>query len=267
MKDFATRTVMASPQSKPVIIAHRGYSAKAPENTLAAFIAAERAGCTWVELDIQLSADQEIIVLHDTSLGRTSDGSGAAKRCSLAELRHLDAGSWFSEEFRGEGIPTLENVFETLDPSTNIDIEIKPAAGGVSRDVLAARLSSLCERYNRKLNVMITSFSTDVLSNVHAHAPDLPLGVLQNRNISIRSLLKTMKRLEAKWYARNVVGVSAGLVQTLQDEGVSVGVFTANSIRSVRHAIGCGVDYIITDDPVWAKTYLEGITSGRQSRS
>jgi len=112
----------------PLIIAHRGYSEKYPENTLVAFQSALDGNADMIELDITLSRDREIAVIHDDTLERTTNGSGEVADYGLNELKALDAGSWFDERFSGERIPTLEEVFDLVKGRTWINIEIKVSA-------------------------------------------------------------------------------------------------------------------------------------------
>src|SRR5690242_19186833 len=95
----------------PLVFAHRGASAYAPENTLAAFELARRQGAPAIEFDAKLSSDGRVVIIHDQTLERTTDGAGRVRDLSLAALRELDAGSWLSAQFRGEKIPTLDEVF------------------------------------------------------------------------------------------------------------------------------------------------------------
>src|SRR5512139_1857475 len=111
--------------SQPIIFAHRGASAHAPENTLAAFELALAQQADAIELDVKLSADGRVIVIHDSTVDRTTDGHGKVKDMSLADLKALDAGSFFSSEFAGEKIPTLDEVFEAVGRRTFINIELK----------------------------------------------------------------------------------------------------------------------------------------------
>src|SRR3990172_9877913 len=94
----------------PVVIAHRGASGSCPENTLAAFRRAAALGADMIELDVQLTRDGEVVVIHDWTLDRTTSGTGPVRACSLAELRRLDAGAWFDAAFAGERVPTLGEV-------------------------------------------------------------------------------------------------------------------------------------------------------------
>ncbi|HWL13328.1 MAG TPA: glycerophosphodiester phosphodiesterase family protein, partial [Ureibacillus sp.] len=108
------------------IFAHRGYSAKYPENTIAAFQAAANLPIDGVEFDVHLTKDQQVVVIHDESVNRTSNGIGYVKDMRLKELRELDFGSWFSEEFQGERIPTLEEVLKVFHGTDlRVNIELK----------------------------------------------------------------------------------------------------------------------------------------------
>ena len=123
------------------IIAHRGASAAAPENTLASFKEAVRVGADMIELDVRLSREGAVMVFHDPDLSRTTDGDGPVEKRRLAELRALDAGSWFSENFKGEGIPILEEVIRTIFSSRiELCIEIKIDPGREDRK--STRLNS-----------------------------------------------------------------------------------------------------------------------------
>ena len=108
------------------IIAHRGASGEAPENTIAAMKLALEGGALMVEIDIQTTADDEMVVFHDNVLGRTTDGSGKINNTSLDDLRKLDAGSWFDTKYKGELVPTLDEVLDVIDKQCYLNIEIKP---------------------------------------------------------------------------------------------------------------------------------------------
>lgn len=110
--------------SRPILLGHRGAKNYAPENTLAAFTLALEQGADGVELDAKLSADGVVVVHHDAMLDRTTDGKGPLARHTFAQLRELDAGSFFSEKFRGEKIPTLEEVFETVGKRAVVNVEL-----------------------------------------------------------------------------------------------------------------------------------------------
>ena len=111
---------------RPLIAAHRGFSAQYPENTMASFEAAVQAGAHMIELDVTLSRDEEVVVIHDDTVDRTSDGSGPVRAFTLRELKQLDAGRWFQPRFSGEKIPALKEVLAAFKDRIWINIEIKP---------------------------------------------------------------------------------------------------------------------------------------------
>src|SRR5512136_1224893 len=111
------------PHDRPLNIGHRGASAAAPQNTLAAFRKAMELGADGVELDVQLSADGAVVVIHDFTVDKATDGTGRVAAKTLAELKALDAGSRFSPQFAGERIPTLAEVFEAIDGKLLVNVE------------------------------------------------------------------------------------------------------------------------------------------------
>ncbi|HMD14677.1 MAG TPA: glycerophosphodiester phosphodiesterase family protein, partial [Bacteroidota bacterium] len=150
----------------PLIIAHRGSSAVAPENTLAAFKQAIRDRADAVELDIQLTSDGEVVVFHDRRLERTTDGKGLLQNHSLQELRALSAGAWFSPGFSSETIPTLQEVFDLIQGTIGINIEIKAERGFHSSYDLADRCCHLITANNLQHRVLVSSFSGSVIKRV-----------------------------------------------------------------------------------------------------
>ena len=112
--------------NRPWVVAHRGYSGLYPENTASAFEAAIGAGADMIELDVCLTKDRIPVVIHDQTLERTTDGHGLVSEFTLSELKKLDAGSWFSPKFKGESIPTLEEILLQIRGKISVNIEIKP---------------------------------------------------------------------------------------------------------------------------------------------
>src|SRR5258707_9016841 len=124
-----------------LIIAHRGASGNAPENTMAAFRKAVALGATFIETDLQLSRDARFVAIHDATVNRTTNGQGAVHDMTLAELRKLDAGSWFGSEFAGERIPTLEEIFEFSKKNDVVFyLEIKPGGSWGGEHALVGAL-------------------------------------------------------------------------------------------------------------------------------
>ena len=242
----------------PLVFAHRGASAHAPENTLAAFELALAHGANGVELDVKLSADGEVVVIHDATIDRTTGEKGHVSKLTLAALRELDAGSFFSEEFRGEKIPTLAEVFETIGRRTLINVELTNYA--TPRDGLANKVCDLVKRFGLEERILFSSFLSSNLKRTRGLLPDVPRGLL--------ALGGWMG-----WWARSF-GFNFGDYQALHPnlEDVSprqvarvhrlkrrVLVWTVNTSDDMRRLISWGVDGIFTDEPKLAtEVFAEG---------
>ena len=161
---------------QPIIFAHRGASAHAPENTLAAFELALAQGADGIELDVKLSRDGHVIVIHDPAVKRTTGAAGRVRDLALSDLQALDAGSFFSDQFRGEKIPTLEQVFEALGKRTFINVELTNYT--TPRDHLVESVCMLVKRFALQKRVMFSSFFASNFLKARAYLPDVPCGLL-----------------------------------------------------------------------------------------
>lgn len=162
----------------PKVIAHRGASGYAPENTFAAMKKAHELGATWVEFDVMLTKDGEAVVIHDEDLQRTTNGRGKVSDYTLAELEKLDAGSWFAPEFSGERIPELAKMLDYLQQlHIGINLEIKPTPG---QEVATAKKIAdiLASHWLAGLPLLISSFSLATLEAFKKLAPNYPIGLL-----------------------------------------------------------------------------------------
>lgn len=162
---------------RPLIFAHRGAAGDAPENTLAAFQLAVAQGAHGIELDAKLSADGEVIVFHDPTLDRTTDGHGRVADMRFAALRELDAGSSFSDSFRGEKIPTLAEVFETIGKRAFINVELSNYYTRFDYQ-LAEKACALVKRFGLQGNVVFSSFLPPNLARTRSLLPEVPRGLL-----------------------------------------------------------------------------------------
>jgi glycerophosphoryl diester phosphodiesterase len=234
----------------PIVIAHRGYRRRFPENTLAAFRAANTAGAEMIELDVTLSRDGVPVVIHDDSLQRTTSGHGLVARCSVAELQALDAGSWFGDAFAGERIPTLVEVLSMRDRPPLVNVEIKPPGEPPQavRAVLAAVISAL-RQTDTMAAVLISSFDPRVLAQCAALPPPRPaIGVLTSPAPD-EALLERCRRLGAFSCHPNQRHLEPQHVRRLKTLGVRVYPYTVNEPARIRQLLAMGVDGIITDDP------------------
>ncbi len=233
---------------RPLNIAHRGASHAAPPNTLSAFLKAAELGADGVEFDVQRSADGVPVVIHDFSVDRTTDGTGAVSSMTLAELKELDAGSTFDPSYAGEPIPTLAEVLEAVGSRLLLNIELKSTAiraTGSSRAVVGL----LSARGTRALT-LISSFNAFSLRRAKRLAPDIPVGLLYASDLPLplrRAWLAPFVRPEARHPEHTMV--DAGYVAWARGRGKLVNTWTVDERVEMRRLIGLGVDGIITNRP------------------
>jgi glycerophosphoryl diester phosphodiesterase len=158
---------------RPLIIAHRGASGVAPENTIPAIDSAISAGADFIEIDVRMSKDGAVVVMHDETADRTTNGKGKISELTLAEILSLDAGSWFGEEFRGTKVPLLEEVVAYLNGRTKLLIEIKKngnQSAGIEEAVIG-----IIRKYSAESWCEVQSFNDEVLKIMHTKAPEIGL--------------------------------------------------------------------------------------------
>jgi glycerophosphoryl diester phosphodiesterase len=226
-------------------IAHRGASGRAPENTHAAFAAALALGADAIELDCQLSADGELVVIHDETLERTTDGSGAVGDRTAAELARLDAGSWFDPAYRGERIPRLADVLEQVRDRVTLNVEIKSA-----RDLgrIESKLAALVTEARATAWVVFSSFHWEMIRNMRAAAPWARLGVLCDEDPRPRGIALALE-LGAEAIVPGRRWVDRRVVEEAHDRGLDVWVWTVNEPGEMRRLIALGVDALFSDWP------------------
>nr|MBN1229897.1 glycerophosphodiester phosphodiesterase [Anaerolineae bacterium] len=234
--------------------AHRGARMQAPENTLEAFFGAAAAGADGVELDVQLTADGSPVVIHDLSVARTTNGAGRVADLSLAELKELDAGSWFSPAFTGAIIPTLDEVFEAVGQSLLINIEMK--AFDILKPQIAERLIrtvvSVIERHNMEKRVICSSFNPLLLRKMRQMAPGIPLGFIHTPELFTPLSWRAIPAmLIGKHQARHprYTLVDELYVQWAHQKGYRINVWTVNEEKTIRQMLDLGVDMIMSDYP------------------
>ena len=237
-------------ETVPLIIAHRGASALAPENTLAAFSRAIKDGAHAIELDVRRAGTGEIVVIHDSHLRRTTDSRGTIETTSFAELKNLSAGSWFHPSFADERIPTLENVFEILHRRVGVNIEIKPDRRSKNGIPIVRELLKIIHRHRAEEYVLVSSFHHELLKYLHAKRPEVAIGYLFHplRNMG-RSPVKSAERGSAKYVIVNGSSCTRRLVEKAHEHGIRVGEYTVNNATRLARSGRYGVDAIFTDDP------------------
>lgn len=237
---------------RPILFAHRGASAYAPENTLAAFELALRQEADAVELDAKLCADGSVVVIHDQTVKRTTDGNGRVAQLSLAQLKELDAGSHFDPAFRGERIPSLDEVLESLGKRTFINIELTNYASVL--DDLPIKTAQLVQRHNLAGSVMFSSFNPVALLRARRQLPQVPIALLAlpgGSGTLARSGLGRLLFYQALHPEKG--DVTPELVSTSHRRGCLVNVYTVNLAEDMQQLFSMQVDGIFTDDLVLGK--------------
>jgi glycerophosphoryl diester phosphodiesterase len=236
----------------PTVFAHRGASAHAPENTLAAFQLALEHGADAIEFDVKLTADGHVVAHHDNTLDRTTDGKGRLRSFTLAELKKLDAGAWFSETYRGERIPTLAEIFETVGDKLFMNIELTNYAAPF--DKLVDKVAELVERYHMHERILYSSFLPHNLVRAGALTPGLPRGQLALPGHSGWWQRRWGNLLQLQADHLFSADVSASSVQRSHARGRRVYAWTVNDPEEMRRLQSLGVDGIFTDDPKLARS-------------
>ncbi len=227
-----------------LVIAHRGASGYAPENTLAAFKRAIALGATFIETDLQLSRDSHFVAIHDDAVSRTTNGQGKVHDLSLADLRRLDAGSWFGSEFTGERIPTLEEILEfSKKHDVVFYLELKPGGswGGEHALIGALRESQEIAR------AIVISFDAGILEGLRKIEPTLMTGLLFDGQID-RPLEKAVE-VGARQLAVRGDLVTPALLTEAKKKDLQVVCWTVNQPAHMRLLIDAGVDGIMSDYP------------------
>jgi glycerophosphoryl diester phosphodiesterase len=229
--------------------AHRGASALAPENTLAALRLAVKLGATMAEIDLQQTADDELVVFHDDNLSRTSNGTGPLWGKSLQQLRRLDVGSWFSNEFQDETIPTLEKVVQALDGQLELNLELK--LHGHERDLealLANKIEALgCARW-----CLVTSFDQGVIDRLLDLAPGLKVGYIVEKGGWQGDLLES--RVSVLSLEKSLI--TADRVRRAHAAGKEIHAWTVNKEAEMEKLRTAGVDVLISNHPDLVAEFL-----------
>ncbi|WP_144391736.1 glycerophosphodiester phosphodiesterase family protein [Pleionea sediminis] len=179
----------------PKIIAHRGLSAKAPENTLAAFHLAADHSIQWVETDVRLSKDQIPMLFHDAVLPRTTNGSGTFNDFTFEQLKLLDAGKWFSDEFMGEQIPSLDELLDLgLERNIGLNLEIKPNLG--EEQITAEQIALLIQERAHNPKILFSSYCIDSLRLCQEYLPRIPRALVVD-DFELMDEMATIAQTEA----------------------------------------------------------------------
>lgn len=235
------------------IVAHRGASAYAPENTRIAIQTAVEKEADCAELDVRMTRDGRLVLMHDDSLERSTGRQGLVWDFRFEELKNLEAGAWFSPEFEGEPIPTLEEIIDLARGSIKLNIEIKTSRWQLqSPELIARKVADLLHRKNFTGQAIVTSFDRTVVDEIEYYAPKIRTGLIFEKEYP-----ETV--FDGPWDALSVFHetVDEEFVRKTKLGGKKLYVWTVNEEEPIRKMLALGVDGIISDKPDLVRRILE----------
>ncbi|MFD1863218.1 glycerophosphodiester phosphodiesterase [Planococcus chinensis] len=236
-------------QQKMVNVAHRGASGHAPENTMGAFHKGVEMKADYIEIDVQMTKDGELVVIHDTTVDRTTDGTGKVKSLTFEEIRQLDAGSWFSEAYAGEQVPTFDEVLDAFRGKVGILIELKAPElyPGIEKKVADALVERNMDRSNNG-KIILQSFNHESMKKSKELLPNLPHGILAGAgwaNVTEEQLAQFAAY--ADYFNPSMHIVTEELVSDVHEAGMKIYPYTSRSQEQALRLFDLNVDGIITD--------------------
>lgn len=232
--------------TRPMVYGHRGAMAYAPMNTIASFELALAQGADAIELDVWLTQDDVPVIIHDIEVNHTTDGEGRVGSMPLAALKELDAGSWFSPEYAGQRIPTLDEVFEAVGQKLWINVEIKSIA--MDNTNVIWHTVECIRRHNMSQRVIISCFNPMVLRQLQKVAPEIPRGYLVAEDVPAHVRAMMFGVGHEAWHPERVQ-VTPERVAQMHKRGLRVQTWTVNDPQEALKLRDYGVDAVMTDNP------------------
>lgn len=244
---MAFETIREAMESRETLVfGHRGAKAYAPMNTLPAFELAYEQGAVGIELDVHRSKDGHPVILHDFTIDETTNSKGEVTQMTLAELKALDAGSWFSDEFIGVQVPTLSEVFEAVGDKLLINVEIKFM--NQDTDGVEQIVANCIRHHNMGERVIVSSFNPYTLKNFHEIMPDVMIGFLYmpSMQFDTESVMKDVPHEARHPY---VDMIDEAYMEWARQNNYFVNTWTVNDPEQAKVLQTLGVNCIITDTP------------------
>lgn len=237
----------------PALIAHRGYSARAPENTLAAIRAAAEAGIRWVELDVQCLADGTPVIWHDAHMARCSNGRAQLANLTFAQARGYDVGSWFSPEFSSERIVTLDEALDEAERlNMGINLELKVCLARDPVRLVNQVVPKLKGRLKDKL--LVASYSQEALYHARKLDQELSLSIIYDEKVP-RTWTWDVERVNAVSVHANWEHINTEQMKEIKAAGLTMICYTINDPKAFAPWWKRGVDSVISDDPLLFHQY------------
>lgn len=253
--------MLSAYSSLPKVIAHRGSSGQAPENTLASLHLAGQQGIKWVEIDVMLSADGIPVIFHDDYLSRTTDGEGLIHKTPLAQLKQLDAGSWKNSQYTEETIPTLLEAIEVISQyDMGLNLELKPCEG-LEEETTAASIEVLKDHWPKHLPLLLSSFNYFSLTSAKELWPEIARGY--NVSAIPKAWRSRLELLECSGLHIHQSFFNSDLVAEIKAAGYKVLAFTINDESLALELYDQGLDAVFSDYPLKIQQAIQ--TPGRRT--
>lgn len=268
-------------QGKNIVnVAHRGASGYAPEHTMESYRLGKKLKGDFIEIDLQMTKDGELVAMHDEKVDRTTDGTGWVKDMTLKEIKQLDAGSWFNEKYpeyakgnyAGLQVPTLEEVFQEFGRASNYYIETKSpdTYPGMEEKLLAIlKEYKMIDKKGRTRNILIQSFSKESLLKVHSLAPNLPLVQLFSYPDQAQITADEVKAIKeyAIGLGPNYKRIDEKYVQTVRAQGLEIHPYTVNSKEDMQRLLEWGVTGVFTNYPDLFHEVIRGFKTHKDGKN
>lgn len=237
------------------VYAHRGYSGKYPENTMIAFRKAQEIGCDGIELDVQLTQDGEIVIIHDEKIDRTTNGMGYVKDFTLDELKFFNAANMWKGIYGFEAIPTLEEYFEWVqDYNLVTNIEIK--SGVYYYEGLEEKTLELVRKYGLEKRVIFSSFNHTSITLLRKLAPDIPCGALVEHE-GLGNAGYYCDKYDYQYYHPGWKGLTNEVVKGCKEHNIPLNVWTVNDMDTLEKMYEWGCEGVISNYPGVCKGWLD----------